>query len=38
MVRFIGIPADETQVLEIDPVNQTTSTFGSLGGGWIVEF
>ena len=29
--KIYGIPADATQVLEINPVGLTTSTFGSLG-------
>ena len=28
--KIYGIPANSTQVLEIDPVNQTTNLFGSL--------
>ena len=31
--KIYGIPSSATQVLEIDPVGLTTSTFGSLGGG-----
>ena len=30
--KIYGIPYDATQVLEIDPVGLTTSTFGSLSG------
>ena len=30
--KIYGIPFDSTQVLEIDPINQTTNLFGSLSG------
>jgi len=36
--KVYGIPYDSTQVLEIDPINQTTALFGSLsatGNKWL---
>ena len=35
--KIYGIPANSTQIVEIDPVAQTTALFGSLAGGdkWI---
>ena len=35
--KIYGIPRNSTQVLEIDPINQTTNLFGSLSGNfkWI---
>ena len=35
--KIYGVPFSSTQVLEIDPVSQTTNLFGSLEGGtkWV---
>ena len=38
--KIYGIPNTSTQVLEIDPVNQTTSLFGSFSSGsskWYIS-